>query len=219
MRVPPPPARPPSVPAQPGAAGAERWSPRASAPGLRKCSGALGGREWRLSPLGPGPASALNPKPSWTSAAPPLEAPSLAPLRAPQGAFRGAQALRPAPRPGPPTHREARSFTASLSSPSWTHRPAAARTDGGAGGRRSRGGRGRGRTFLLRWAWGGRSRGGGTLTPVWARKPCPPACLSSGYPAGAAAVWGRGAPARPQRPTGGLPDAVGAEHGMREGGR
>lgn len=85
---------PPSVPAQPAAAA--RF-----APGLRKCAGALGGREGRLSPLGPGPASALDPKPSSTSAAPPPGAPSLAPRRAPQGAFRGSGALRPAPRAPP----------------------------------------------------------------------------------------------------------------------
>lgn len=127
----------------------------ASAPGLRKYSGALGGRERRLSPeAGPSLAPESQAFLDLCCVSPGGPLARCPPRR---------RAPRPAPRPGPPTHRGGRSYSASPSSPSRTRRPAAARADGRAGGRRSRGGRGRGRTFPGRRACGAES---GRLSPL-----------------------------------------------------
>lgn len=204
---------PPPVPAQPAAAA--RF-----APGLRKCAGALGGREGRLSPLGPGPASALDPKPSSTSAAPPPGAPSLAPRRAPQGAFRGSGALRPAPRPGAPDSPRGTQLHRLAEQP----KPDSQASRGAGrwrGGREAEPGRARaGSDFPAKAGVGGGVGGGGGHSPLSGiASPVPwPACPPG--PPRARQVWGEGrSSAGPQRPTGGQPNALGAEHRMRQGGQ
>lgn len=182
---------PPPVPAQPGAAA--RF-----APGLRKCAGALGGREWRLSPLGPGPASALDPKPSSTSAAPPPGAPSLAPRRAPQGAFRGSGALRRAPRPGAPDSPRGTQLHRLAEQP----KPDSQASRGAGrwrGGREAEPGRARaGSDFPAKAGVGGGvgGGGGGDTHPCLGSQAPSPGLPVLRVPRGPGRCGGRGAPAR-----------------------
>lgn len=168
----------PPVPAQPGAASAERawrvvsarFRPRAS-----ETLGSAGGPRVAAQPPGAGPGLTPESQAFLDLCRASPGDPLARSLPRPAGCV--PRRRGPAPRPGPPTHRQGRGYTASLSSPSRTRRPAAARADGGAGGRRSRGGRGRGRSFPRRRAWGAES-GGLSPRPRLAgpvpRLACPP---------------------------------------------